>query len=445
MSLTTRVVEVRSKRDKEGFGPLIKGFVAGCAKVAGTVSTAKYFGFHGSQVSLWRQEEPIISAAEFLRLLRTAQTSAPCKTNVNDQVKVPEVVTSIAPEKKDKPKQPDDFSKLKETFERFAGKTRRRYSRSEKRAILTLVDEFGSKEVHERLGVSYDTIARLLRRAGRKSPEEVQEIPARYGLVVEIMKKHPGMGPMQIRDWIARHHGQRMGVNTVREVMERAGWVPPLVRRKEFRPGQFRRYEAVRRNVLWHGDFLQVFINSCKVYVLLIQDDHSRFIIGHGIFDGEKAEAVLAVVIEAVGRHGRPESFMADRGSAFRSWRGIGQLTRYLEEIGVDQHIAIEARVNGKLENLNGQVQKELLDVRRFTSLAEFESALVDWVEHYNFRRCHQGLDKLQVPADRFFPGAMDAYTRSMNKHRGEGEMLRVLQEFIMATRGQSSAQAGPE
>jgi hypothetical protein len=97
----------------------------------------------------------------------------------------------------------------------------------------------------------------------------------------------------------------------------------------------------------------------------------------------------------------------------------------------------VEARVNGKLENLNQQVQKELLDVRRFASLAEFETALVEWVAHFNFRRCHQGLGKLQVPADRFYPGAMAGYAQAGVQQRGEGEMLRALQELILATRGE--------
>jgi len=427
-----RIVEVR-EHGKGGFGSLVKGFLVSCVHSVGAPPVSTYFGVQASQLSLWKREECPLGASVFLRRCE-AEKRAEFETSA---VPEPQVIERAAVV--EEPQQPkgDGFTKLQESFERFAGKTRRRYSRSEKRAILALADEFGAKEVHERLKVSYDTIARLTRRAGRKTPEEVGEIPARYAVVLEVMKRHPGMGPMQVRDWIARHHEQRMGVNTVREVMERAGWVPPLIRKKEFRPGQFRRYEAVRRNVLWHADFLHVFINSCKVYILFIQDDHSRFIVSHGVFDGEKAEVVIATVQDAVAAHGRPERFMADRGSAFRSWRGIGQLTRFLEELGVDQHVAVEARVNGKLENLNQQVQKELLDVRRFASLAEFETALVEWVAHFNFRRCHQGLGKLQVPADRFYPGAMAGYAQAGVQQRGEGEMLRALQELILATRGE--------
>jgi transposase InsO family protein len=428
----TRVNEVRQDGKAE-FGSLVKGFIAGCANSVGVLPVTQYFGVHASQISSWKRDERLINATVFLRRYSIHDSSE------NKEVKPDAAAVPTVPKESltNMTGQETPFAKLEEAFKRFVGKTRRRYSRSEKREIVALADEFGSKEVHGRLGVSYDTIARLLRRAGRKPPEEVGEVPARYAVILEVMKKHPGMGPMQIRDWIARHHGQRMGVNTVREVMERAGWVPPLVRKKEFRPGQFRRYEAVRRNVLWHADFLHAYINSCKVFVLFLQDDHSRFIVGHGIFDGEKADAVLQVVQDAIAQHGCPGSLMADRGSAFRSWRGIGQLTRFLEEIGVDQHVAIEARVNGKLENLNQQVQKELLDVRRFSSLAEFESALLEWVAHYNFRRCHQGLAKLEVPADRFFPGAMEGYGKSANKQRGEGEMLRLLQEIILATRSE--------
>jgi len=425
----SRVTALRNRSSRRTFPSPIREFVVYCAYSAGVGATAKYFKMQVPLVCYWKTQVKPTSAEETVRIFSQTEGAKiipkPPKIRTETKIIPPHVADDSG------------FSKLEEAFRRFAGKTRRRYSRSEKRQILALADEFGSTEVHKKLGVSYDTIARLLRRSKRRSPEEVSEVPARYSVILEVMKQHPGMGPMQIRDWLARHNGLRMGVNTVREVMERAGWVPPLVRKKEFLPGQFRRYEAVRRNVMWHGDFLHSFINTCKVYILFIQDDHSRFITGFVVIDGEKADGVINMMQKTIETHGKPECFMADRGSAFRSWRGIGRLTRYLEELGIDQHVAEEPRINGKIENLNQQVQKELLNVRRFTSLAEFETGLADWVEHFNFRRCHQGLGKLQVPADRYFPGAEKAYTKASEKNRSESEMLRALQDLIAATRTQ--------
>ena len=151
-------------------------------------------------------------------------------------------------------------------------------------------------------------------------------------------------------------------------------------------------------------------INKCKVFILFIQDDYSRFIVGHAACDGEKIDDVLTSVEEAIRIHGKPESIMTDAGSAFLAWRGNSRFTRFLEDYGIEQLIASTPNVNGKLENLNQQVEKELLMTTNFASVDHFKAELAKWVGFYNFSRVHQGLDKNQVPADRFFPGAKQWY-----------------------------------
>ena len=137
-----------------------------------------------------------------------------------------------------------------------------------------------------------------------------------------------------------------------------------------------------------------------------IEDDFSRFIVGHALSDGEKVDVIIDSLNECISRHGKPEVMMSDGGSAFYSWRGISKLTRYLEDFGIDQHIARIPRINGKLESLNQKIEKELLNTQSFSSLKHLENELAQWVGFYNFKRPHQGLNKLQVPADRFYPGA---------------------------------------
>jgi transposase InsO family protein len=287
-------------------------------------------------------------------------------------------------------------------------KTRRRFSDKERKLLLFLAECLGSKFVHEKFLVTYDTISRLRRERKRQDEQKstsVKPVLARYANILEIMKKHPGMGPMQIRDYIHRHESKSMGVNTVRNIMIDAGWIPPVSRKRELLSEEFRRYEAVRRNVIWHADFLHCHINSCKAYVLFIQDDYSRFIVGHGIFDGESFSAVIDTFERAMSLHGKPEAFISDKGSAFWAWRGISQFTQVLEDYGIDQMTCNAPRTNGKVENLNQQFDKEMLSAERYSSLEMFQTAVIKWVSFYNFERCHQGLAKLEIPADRFYPG----------------------------------------
>jgi putative transposase len=289
-------------------------------------------------------------------------------------------------------------------LERHKGKTRKKYSLAEKKLMMKMVERFGSKAVHDKFKVSYDTIARL-KRQSETALERKAHTPLRYIPVVELMKKHPGMGPTQIRDYLRRHLGLSMGVNSVRKVMEQHGWVPPFVRSTRVNT-DIRFYEAARRNYMWHMDFKHQYINQSKAYILFIQDDQSRFIVGHTVTDCENVEDVLIAIEEAIRIHGKPESIMTDGGSAFFSWRGSSKFTRFLEDFGIDQLISQTPNVNGKVENLNQQLEKELLLTTTFSTLKHFDTELAKWVGFYNFSRPHQGLANVQVPADRYFPGA---------------------------------------
>ena len=216
--------------------------------------------------------------------------------------------------------------------------------------------------------------------------------------ILDLYKTHPGLGPSQIRNQL-RRKGVKIGVNTVRRVMEEAGYRPPKVKRK----GHERRYEAVRPNHMWHLDFVQRYINRTSTFTLILIDDHSRFVVGHGVDDAERADMVIETFTEAVQRHGRPESVMHDKGSAFWSWKGISRFTRLLVELGVDQIVAEHKEWNGKVENFNGNLAKELFNVQHFYDVGEMKRRLSGHLHWFNHRRTHHALGGMLVPADRYY------------------------------------------
>ena len=59
--------------------------------------------------------------------------------------------------------------------------------------------------------------------------------------------------------------------------------------------------------------------------------------------------------------------------------------------------------VNGKLEVLNANIQKELFNTDSFFDLRETQIRFSAWVEFYNLRRTHHALGGVLVPADRYF------------------------------------------
>jgi transposase InsO family protein len=144
--------------------------------------------------------------------------------------------------------------------------------------------------------------------------------------------------------------------------------------------------------------------NRASTFTLILIDDYSRFVVGHGVDEGaERADLVIKTFEEAVARHGRPERVMDDKGSAFWSWRGISRFTDLLTEMGIDQVVAEKKEWNGKIEVFNGNLHKELFDVHRFYDVADMRRRLAAHLHWYNHARTHHALGGLLVPADRFY------------------------------------------
>jgi transposase InsO family protein len=394
--------------------------VAALAKIIPLLPLARELGLTRSTVRRWVADGWGQVAVEDWRvtgpseeLIQTMTANAPAK----------ESIAANDPEGKE----------LALLVKRHAGKTRKKYSATERKLILSLVERFGTKAVHDEFGPSFETISRMLRHQKLDSERKIR-VPIRYAPVLDLMKQHPGMGPMQVRDYIKRHMGLGMSVNSIRKVMELHGWVPPFVRIPRVKDG-IQLYEAVRRNYLWHTDFKHQYINSCKVFIIFFQDDYSRFIVNYAVADGEKVETVMMALDEAIRLHGKPEVLMSDGGSAFYSWRGVSQLTRMLEDYGIDQHIAKTPNVNGKLENLNQQVEKEVLLVNNFASLDHFGKELAAWISFYNFRRPHQGIGGAQVPADRFYPGACKWYSESNEQVKQQSLIAETMATLLLELR----------
>lgn len=284
----------------------------------------------------------------------------------------------------------------------------KRYTPSQKAEVLEYAAEHGVTAASAKFEVSRFSVygwKRKLQKAAQgqgpsptsgPAPSEVEA--QRDQEILDEWQRHPGLGPSQIRNQL-RRKSIKVSVHTVRRVMEDAGYRPPKVERKP----HDKRFEAVRPNHLWHLDFVHRHINRSSTFTLILIDDCSRFVVGHGVDDAERADMVIETFERAVAQHGRPESVMNDKGSAFWSWRGISRFTRLLTELGVDQITAKHKEWNGKVEVFNGNLHKELFDVHRFYDLAEMKRRLAAHLSWYNHARTHHALGGLLVPADRYY------------------------------------------
>lgn len=239
--------------------------------------------------------------------------------------------------------------------------------------------------------------------------------------ILEWKKKHPSMGPAQLRAQLKRFNGWRLSIKAIARVLRGHGYA--VVHRKS-RPLGLEpiRFEAPRRNALWQADFCEVRVGDERLHVLLILDDFSRFIVGHALTDSPSSAVATATFRAAMARHGKPEAMRTDRGGAFVAYTKDGDFARVLEAELVDHIVgrAYSPRGGGKVESAVGTVKRELWECIHFEDRDEAERRLSKFVDEYNHRRAHMGIDGL-TPADRFFARAdqvlarVDALSRNRN------------------------------
>lgn len=222
--------------------------------------------------------------------------------------------------------------------------------------------------------------------------------------ILDYKKKHPSMGPAQIRAQLKRFLGWRISVKAIARVLRQAGF--PAVHRKGRPVGNERRgrFEAPHRNAIWQLDFTELRVGPERRWLLVIEDDFSRFVVGHVLAEGPTSEVVVDAIRAAIRLHGKPERVYTDRGAAFTSWRDVSACEVFLDEQLIDHSLrtAYRPQGGGKIEAVIQTVQRELWEVVHFESVSDAELALAKFFVDYNHRRAHLGIGSL-IPADRFY------------------------------------------
>jgi hypothetical protein len=173
---------------------------------------------------------------------------------------------------------------------------------------------------------------------------------------------------------------------------------------------QTRRFEKEIPNSLWQIDIFTFNLKRMyPVYLVGMIDDHSRYIVGHGLFRQQTSQAVLEVVKGAIGQWGAPREILSDNGRQFAAWRGETQFQKVLKRQGISHVRSAPHRpmTLGKIERFWKTIWTEFLQDAYFASFADASQRLDHWIGYYNHQRPHQGIEGL-CPADRFYGVADD-------------------------------------
>jgi len=222
--------------------------------------------------------------------------------------------------------------------------------------------------------------------------------------ILQHRRDHPEQGVRRIRDQLRRDEGLAVSAETVRGVVNEAGLgnAPPQPKR---RPVQVRRFERTYPNALWQIDIFTFQLKRMyQVYLVGMIDDHSRYMVGWGLYRRQTADAVLEVVKGAFGQWGAPRELLSDNGRQFVAWRGKSRFQRVLKQQGV-QHVRSapqHPQTLGKIERFWQTIWREYLSEATFASFADACQRIDHWMAYYNHQRPHQGIEG-GCPADRFY------------------------------------------
>lgn len=145
-------------------------------------------------------------------------------------------------------------------------------------------------------------------------------------------------------------------------------------------------------NESWSMDFMSdSLVDGRKIRTLNIIDDCNREALAIEIDTSLSAKRVIRVLKRIIARRGKPKVIRVDNGPEFTSkdfelWcREQGIIILYIQPGKPMQ--------NGFIERFNGSYRREILDAYVFFELYEVRKITAEWIDEYNNRRPHEGLN----------------------------------------------------
>jgi len=203
-----------------------------------------------------------------------------------------------------------------------------------------------------------------------------------------------------------RHGLLGLARETVRKLLRRNGRGPILLgRRRRNKPAVVRSFERASPNELWQTDIMSFMIKGqYRVYLIGFMDDHSRFLVGWGLYRFQTSANVQEVFRAAIEKHGMPKEVLSDNGRQYYTWRGKSQFTTLLLKLGI-RHIRsrpYHPQTCGKIESFWRNLFQECLSQLPLSSFEEAKEKIGAYIEYYNFKRPHQGIGQV-MPSDRYY------------------------------------------
>lgn len=172
-------------------------------------------------------------------------------------------------------------------------------------------------------------------------------------------------------------------------------------------------------NQVWATDLTYIRIGSGFVYLLVIMDWHSRFVIEMEVSNSLESSVFVETLKRAMNK-GTPGIFNSDQGSQFTAVEWL----KVLQE----NKIAISMDGRGRcfdnifVERLWRSVKQEEVYLKEYADVWEAEESLRQYFEFYNYQRPHQSLS-YQTP--------FEAYQKGRKTEQNKGVKAAIFEKQL--------------
>ena len=243
-----------------------------------------------------------------------------------------------------------------------------------------------------------------LRDRSRRPHHSPNATPAAVVAALESERKqYPYWGAPKIHRRVSDRSSGVPSERTVGRIIKRLGLISP--RTVPADPPQ--RFSRPEPNQLWQIDYKGPVrgVWGSQSVPLVVLDDASRYLLGLWSLRNKTLALTWARLWDLFGAFGLPDALLSDNDSTFGGRAGPSQLEVRLMRLGIDvlHGRAYHPQTQGKVERLNGTLERELMGHYEFGDAEELQADLDRFRQRYNFDRPHEALG-LEVPARAYRP-----------------------------------------
>lgn len=252
-------------------------------------------------------------------------------------------------------------------------------------------------------------------------------LPEEKEAVITYALSHPKEGYRRLTWMMVDEDVAYLGSSSVYRILRDADL---LYRWKRSRRSGQAPPEPTRPNERWHTDIMYLRIEQTWYFLVTVLDAYSRYVVHWELLPSMTAAAVRVVIQDALKMTGANPEIVTDNGTQFKA-KDFKELVRDFEL----EHIRIRTyhpESNGKLERYHRST-RDALDAEDLRNLSRAREIINRWVEFYNQKRLHAGLQYL--PPQEYWTGNPE---QRISERREKLAAARIRREQI--NRGQREA-----